>query len=696
MKIEVKQRAYALSLSLQGALITMRPLSDASFASSFRVTEDWRRRFFSAHKFDTVEDLLLDATAGGVSQHWVESVLNLRHQRKNRHSLQELQNALRTGIRPSWLVQLKPRLWTLYRVERSLCIRESHQEDAILHSLSIQQRKHLRGTGLSHRRRRSFTVRAAEHLDDLKCAVGGNTCVVWMDNFCRLRYSPIPDERRDRTINGTAFAVLPTRVFLGTVPEWPSLLDLRQRIDAVSRDIVNASVSLSNSIRGLLLDDLMFSDVRVPCDRRRHAVSAAPWFPYSIGNFAVGSTSGLVDALVQLVRMQFLTRDTMPFLVDVNVYYRILKLMYSVTHCSANVRGTLAKHPGCFGLWHAYVHCVRRTHALFLPVWAALEYPSLLTSRDEALGVRVYTLPRLFSLECMVVSMFLIPGRLANQLRQTAHDMRTRLPDGLATDMVWMLNLLINEYVPALMSIGIAIRDLYWEKRTPGTGGAAKRVLLHCLTVLNALEPRGGTEYVRALTLAALMWNDDVHGRLPGCCFVEECLEASLSRLARCMTSNQWTSAAEDVSDMFRGLGPAHRAPHDLNHAGMPQSLLYGVRRRFSVVFELSKSGGLLCVHRRSGEKFAVISRDWSIRGGVLPKRLLVASVSQTDAVAGVRSALLRLLQAKKECDESVVRRLCASAPVLSSEEASVRRRRMLAMIAELQGRPSRRTGVLL
>ena len=90
-------------------------------------------------------------------------------------------------------------------------------------------------------------------------------------------------------------------------------------MEGVARDIVNASVSLSNSVRGLLLDDLMFSDVRVPCDRCRHGVSAAPWFPYSIGNFAVGSTTGLVDALVQLVRMQYLTTDTMPFLVDVNV-----------------------------------------------------------------------------------------------------------------------------------------------------------------------------------------------------------------------------------------------------------------------------------------------------------------------------------------------------------------------------------------
>ena len=333
---------------------------------------------------------------------------------------------------------------------------------------------------------------------------------------------------------------------------------------------------------------------------------------------------------------------------------------------------------------------------MFLPFWAALEYPSLLSTHNESVNVRVYTLPRLYSLECMVMSMFLLPGRLTNQLRHTAHDMRTRVPVGHATDMVWMLNLLINEYIPALMSIGIAIRDLYWEKRDPGTGDAAKKVLLHCLTVLNALEPRGGTEYVRALTLAALMWKDDVHGRLPGCCFVEECLEASLSRLARCMTSNQWTSAAEDVSDMFRGLGPARSGKHDLNHAGMPQSLLYGVRRRFSVVFDLSKTGGLLCVHRRSGEKFAAISRDWSLRGRVLPRRLLVSTVSEGDAVAGVRSALLRLLQAKKECDESIVDRLCASAPVLSNEEISVRRRRMLAMISELQGRPRLRAGVLL
>ena len=65
----------------------------------------------------------------------------------------------------------------------------------------------------------------------------------------------------------------------------------------------------------------------------------------------------------------------MPILLDVNVYYRLLKLIYHFDVISLKLRGAMQPHPLVFGIWHAYAHCLKRTFTTFRTQWAALEYP---------------------------------------------------------------------------------------------------------------------------------------------------------------------------------------------------------------------------------------------------------------------------------------------------------------------------------
>ena len=71
---------------------------------------------------------------------------------------------------------------------------------------------------------------------------------------------------------------------------------------------------------------------------------------------------------------------TMPLLVDVDIFYRIMQLMLSKTWAAYPVWMTLAGHPLLFGVWRGYKHCVTRCFQHLLPFWVAIQSPTFLDS----------------------------------------------------------------------------------------------------------------------------------------------------------------------------------------------------------------------------------------------------------------------------------------------------------------------------
>ena len=59
----------------------------------------------------------------------------------------------------------------------------------------------------------------------------------------------------------------------------------------------------------------------------------APWRPYAVRAESVSSTGGLLELLDSMHTIRDETGDakTMPLLVDVDIFYRIMKLMLSET-----------------------------------------------------------------------------------------------------------------------------------------------------------------------------------------------------------------------------------------------------------------------------------------------------------------------------------------------------------------------------
>ena len=69
--------------------------------------------------------------------------------------------------------------------------------------------------------------------------------------------------------------------------------------------------------------------------------------------------------------------STVVVMADVNIYYRLVKAMYSINHVHLNIRGQMHHRPLLFGIWHAYAHAVKRTFDRFRSFWCYIEYPDV-------------------------------------------------------------------------------------------------------------------------------------------------------------------------------------------------------------------------------------------------------------------------------------------------------------------------------
>ena len=129
---------------------------------------------------------------------------------------------------------------------------------------------------------------------------------------------------------------------------------------------------------------------------------------------------------------------------------------------------------------------------------------------------------------------------------------------------------LILRWVPALVNLGIKVRDCTWVHTQFGTGFHARECLEVSLGMLTHLTRKGSRDggYLRGLTLALLQWSE-YHTALPGCAHVQESGEALLSRLAGSMKHHSNSVKPPSVHNLFLLLhegreqqGMDHRRTH--------------------------------------------------------------------------------------------------------------------------------------
>ena len=100
----------------------------------------------------------------------------------------------------------------------------------------------------------------------------------------------------------------------------------------------------------MLEQDLRPEWVRVPLDIQRSDMRSLQWLPYALTEQTVSSQRDLLAILADLEALRIHTRRVLPLLVDMDIHYRIMKILYGLSSASWNYHAHLVQTPVLYGV----------------------------------------------------------------------------------------------------------------------------------------------------------------------------------------------------------------------------------------------------------------------------------------------------------------------------------------------------------
>lgn len=249
--------------------------------------------------------------------------------------------------------------------------------------------------------------------------------------------------------------MLPTSMLRGSYA-WPGVKEIAGRLhDCVAHCYRDVGKVVDDG-RTMDLYNVGYDNIRVPCDLRRVDVRSVRWWPFRLVQNNVGSNEGLIADLIVVADMASRNPYQVTLLVDVNIFYRICKLMYSASFIDFNVRLALANVDLIFGVWHAYAHCVKRLRLVFFPWWCCLEFPTMV---DHPEDTEVFLFPELKTIEYVLASMYCIRSDAQRMMDHVVMQCRSDFGDDHHNvRCAKVLQLLMVKYVPFLFNLGVSVR----------------------------------------------------------------------------------------------------------------------------------------------------------------------------------------------------------------------------------------------
>lgn len=474
-----------------------------------------------------------------------------------------------------------------HAVERTVPNQRVHDHAALAH-VGRAARRALAPTGEVSRQLPDYHGQAVVAAQTLDAMIPGNQFLVWLDNWCWLRYTTDP-AIPNLSQNLSVIALLPLDEAVGrapagrlratAVPVFGGHLDLItmvRMLDAVVA-LTNDSVhALHGKVLNVLRCGLRHDVMRVPLDVQRQNMVSLQWRPYLLSGLVVSANLDLLKLMRIIEALQVRTTQTMPLLVDENIHYRLLRLLHGQDVMRFNVAGWMRHIPLLFGIWHGYKHTLLVLYRAFFPIFALLECAAVpVVGQAPRSERKVLYLEKLFG--AMLLAGQVVLPMIQARLRQLQEEHRERVaalrnldpnricecdedirafPPHVHMSLQQLLGLrnLLEHYLPLMFSLGYRVRTCAWEGRADGTvkGIVAKGVLQHCfLTQLHLLQDwTCKAEYTKTMACALLAWKPD-YSRMPGCLFVEESCEAMLSRLASRVRAHPHLSSFRQTLDLF-------------------------------------------------------------------------------------------------------------------------------------------------
>ena len=205
---------------------------------------------------------------------------------------------------------------------------------------------------------------------------GDGSWGLWLDNFFKPRYAK-RIHSRNASVDSTALCAkelvsLPGAAFAPFVG-YPRLQDLLKFSRAFAQDVCDTAIhrrlmGLCASV--LVQDDVLEGKIRVPLDRLRgdNPPHLPAWIPCELLPWNCSKNIDLINIL-SCLHKHFTAGRPIPLLMDVNLYYRVLKLLYSRSYYAWDTHTWLKKLQLVFGKWHLYKHLCTVVFGVFSRGW---------------------------------------------------------------------------------------------------------------------------------------------------------------------------------------------------------------------------------------------------------------------------------------------------------------------------------------
>ena len=224
----------------------------------------------------------------------------------------------------------------------------------------------------------------------------------------------------DKTLNVTAVGVLHTT----ELPQYHGLPGL----DAIAQRIAGVVDYLVRCV-GLLLQrstvphgPFQRTWVRAPLDYARNTVVSLNWKPFLLSHLKCGSHVESLEFVRGVECLQVKTRRTVPFLIDMKIFYALLKMSFGASYAPWHVDHFLLGRPLLYGVWHPYNYSVEITYKAFAPIIKFLEQ-----GWDLKAGAVVPMKVKLRHLEKTIVSLFLATAANKPRLDSTTQGFMSNL-----------------------------------------------------------------------------------------------------------------------------------------------------------------------------------------------------------------------------------------------------------------------------
>ena len=642
------------------------------------------RLYVSGPERSSGEDILTDALVhqrtGAVEL--VRLVLGIRWNARTRRTLEDVRREFSraSSRRAHWLQRLGTSLITHWRVLRRDARPLARDRPSSTGPLALAPRRVqrlLRPAGLTGPPLRTLAERAAVAARAVWDFVDHHQCVLWLDNWCMLRWGTDPTNP-EYTQNVTALAVLNLDTLLErpvatrgtTIPPFPGHPDLGYLLghaQGAAALCTTGAARLHGRVAAINQTNLGVTDVRVPLDVQRTGMRSLRWHPLSLTEQTVSANVDLLELLETARQVQRRTTRQLPLLVDENIHYRVLRLLYATPFQDYDVRRYLADLPLVYGIWHAYKHTLLVVYRAYLPVLVHLEGLRGIQANSTGRSHR-----KVLYLEKLFAALLLCRPHVGDQLRARVEALRRSTSTRIcaySVQLLFGLHDLVFFYVPALLQLGFKVRECAWNGRPEGQvrGDTARGVLEHALLIqVHLLQDWSArTEYVKTISCALACWQP-WYSRLPGCVFVEEACEAMLSRLAALCRHHPTNTTFEGTLRLFLTMPLPSDEPRD-SRGSVRGELVHEMTRRVRALVG-NPDGRLFPLPRDSGTFTWTdcVNTTW-VAAGPVPRR------PSSEDYAGVIRCALRTMVGSRAMGTDLLDWMRTHIPRASAEDVENR-----------------------